>query len=70
MSAQRAKMLREVVSQLKPHYRKIIEMRYFDEMSYEEIAQELSLPMGTVKVQLLRARNLLANIMNDKKEQI
>lgn len=70
MTAQRATLLHDVVAQLKPRYRKIIEMRYFDELSYEEIAEELNLPMGTVKVQLLRARNLLATIMNDKKEQI
>ncbi len=67
MTAQRARMLRELVAQLKPHYRKIVEMRYFDELSYEEIAEKLSLPMGTVKVQLLRARNLLAATLREKK---
>lgn len=63
INAQRAKMLRDVVAQLKPPYRRIIELRYFDELSYEEIAQRLHLPMGTIKVQLLRARNLLSDIM-------
>lgn len=69
MSAQRAHLLRELVAQLKPRYRQIVEMRYFDELSYEEIAEKLSLPMGTVKVQLMRARNLLASILREQKSQ-
>lgn len=69
MTAQRARLLRSLVAQLKPHYRQIVEMRYFEELSYEEIAEKLSLPMGTVKVQLMRARNLLASIMQEQKSQ-
>lgn len=69
MTAQRARLLRELVAQLKPHYRRIVEMRYFEELSYEEIAEQLSLPMGTVKVQLMRARNLLASIMQEQKDR-
>ena len=38
-------------------------MRYFDEMTYEEIAQQLNIPLGTVKIQLRRARMLLAQII-------
>lgn len=69
MTAQRARLLRSLVAQLKPQYRRIVEMRYFEELSYEEIAEQLSLPMGTVKVQLMRARNLLASIMQAQKSQ-
>ena len=69
MTAQRARMLRDLVSQLKPTYRKVVEMRYFEELSYEEIAQRLSLPIGTVKVQLMRARNLLSSIAEGQKSQ-
>ena len=65
---QRVQILREVVKQLKPRYRKLVEMRYFEEMSYEEIAEELDMPLGTVKVQLFRARDLLHNILITKKE--
>lgn len=65
---QRVQILREVVRQLKPRYRKLVEMRYFEEMSYEEIADELDMPLGTVKVQLFRARDLLYNILITKKE--
>ncbi|MBP5326775.1 MAG: sigma-70 family RNA polymerase sigma factor [Bacteroidales bacterium] len=67
---QRVQMLREVVSQLKPRYRRLVELRYFEELSYEEIADQLNMPLGTVKVQLFRARDLLHNILTSKKDQI
>ncbi|MCF8370199.1 MAG: sigma-70 family RNA polymerase sigma factor [Bacteroidales bacterium] len=62
ISQQKANLLKSVVSNLKPRYRTLIELRYFQEFSYEEIADELSLPIGTVKAQLFRARELLYNI--------
>lgn len=65
ISAQKAKLLKTVVSTLKPRYRTLIELRYFQEFSYEEIAEELSLPIGTVKAQLFRARELLYNILKN-----
>ena len=63
-------LMREVVEKLKPHYRKLIIMRYFDEFSYDEIVQELGLPLGTVKVQLFRAREFLYNILKNSREKI
>ncbi len=60
---QKIKLLREVVNKLKPRYRSLVELRYFKEYSYEEISQELDLPLGTVKAQLFRARELLYNIL-------
>jgi len=45
-------------------------MRYFKELSYEEIADELKLPLGTVKAQLFRAREFLYNILKDSQETI
>lgn len=60
---QRADFMREKVSMLKGRYRRLIELRYFDEFSYEEIADELAIPLGTVKAQLFRARELLLNIL-------
>jgi RNA polymerase sigma-70 factor (ECF subfamily) len=56
--------LRGIISQLKPRYRTLIELRYFSEFSYEEISTELKLPIGTVKAQLFRAKTLLFNILN------
>jgi RNA polymerase sigma factor (sigma-70 family) len=70
MKEQKATILREVVERLKPHYRKLIELRYFKEYSYEEISEELDLPLGTVKAQLFRAREFLYNIIKRKEDQL
>ncbi|NMC38955.1 MAG: sigma-70 family RNA polymerase sigma factor [Bacteroidales bacterium] len=59
---QKIAVLRSIVNQLKPRYRQLIELRYYKEYSYEEIASELNLPIGTVKAQLFRAKSLLYNI--------
>lgn len=67
---QKVKLMREVVSKLKPRYRDLVEKRYFQELSYEEIAQEMDLPLGTVKAQLFRAREFLANLMKNTKDTI
>jgi len=63
---QKAKLMRSVVTTLKPRYRDLVELRYFKEYSYDEIADELNLPLGTVKAQLFRARELLYNILKQK----
>lgn len=70
MQDQKIKMMRDVVDKLKPRYKILVELRYFKELSYEEIADELQLPLGTVKAQLFRARDLLYNIMKNKKGKI
>ncbi len=63
--AQKVILMRTVVKKLKPRYRALIELRYFKEYSYEEISQEMDLPLGTVKAQLFRARELLFNTLKD-----
>lgn len=63
-------LMHGVVEKLKPRYRTLVELRYFKEYSYEEIAQELDLPLGTVKAQLFRAREFLYNILKNSKEKI
>jgi RNA polymerase sigma-70 factor (ECF subfamily) len=60
---QRGKILQGYLVKLKPHYQNLIDFRYFKEYSYEEIAKELDLPLGTVKVQLYRARNELFGLL-------
>ena len=70
ISQQKVILLRSVVSKLKPRYRKLIELRYFHEFSYEEISEELELPIGTVKAQLFRARELLYNILKNSSHKI
>ena len=67
---QKIKLMREVVTKLKPRYRNLVELRYFKEYSYEEISKELSLPIGTVKAQLFRARELLFNILKNTSEKL
>lgn len=67
---QKIELMRQVVERLKPHYKLLIELRYFKEYSYEEIADEMDLPLGTVKAQLFRAREFLYNIMKNSKENI
>ena len=52
------------IKELKPHYQEIINLRFFQEMSYKEIAQQTGEPMNNVKVKLLRAKKLLAEIIN------
>jgi len=60
---QRGRILHNFIQKLKPKYRTLIDLRYFKEYSYEEIAKELDLPLGTVKVQLFRARNMLYTLI-------
>ncbi len=61
-----AKLLQNI-KQLKPHYQKVINLRYFNELSYTEIAEELGEPVNNVKVKLLRAKKLLAEIIKSKR---
>ena len=62
---QNAKLLHKAVSTLKPRYRTLLELRYFKEYSYSEIAEELNLPLGTVKVQLFRSREMLYDLLKN-----
>lgn len=62
--------IREFVEKLHPRYKKLIHLRYFEELSYEEISQMLQLPEGTIKSQLFRARNLLYNIIKDENHDL
>jgi len=62
--------MRLLVSKLKPRYRQLVEKRYFEELSYEEIAVELNLPLGTVKAQLFRARDFLSSMIEKTKDSI
>ncbi|WP_250433010.1 RNA polymerase sigma factor [Hanstruepera flava] len=60
-----AKLLRDI-KKLKPHYQEVINLRYFQELSYKEIAEQLEEPITNVKVKLLRAKKLLAEIIQKK----
>ncbi|MCQ2286999.1 MAG: sigma-70 family RNA polymerase sigma factor [Bacteroidales bacterium] len=67
---QRVKMLHWAVAQLRPNYRTLVELRYFEEYSYEEIAQEMNMSLSNVKIQLFRAKDMLAAIMKNVKNTI
>jgi len=60
---QKITLLKDIVNQLKPRYKSLIELRYYKDYSYEEISSELNIPIGTVKAQLFRAKTLLYNIL-------
>jgi len=61
---QQSNDIKLLIESLPTRYRNLLTLRYFDELSYEEIAQQLDLPLGTVKAQLFRAKYLLGNIIN------
>lgn len=60
---ERKELVRRGVDQLPTRYAQVVRLRYFDELSYDEVALELQLPLGTVKAQLHRARELLLDIL-------
>ena len=70
MRKERAQVMHWAVDQLRPKYRTLIELRYFQELSYEEIAQTLNISMSNVKIQLFRARYMLSAIMEKVKYAI
>lgn len=67
---QKIELIRNIVTQLPPKYQKLVQLRYFDELSYDEIANELDAPLGTVKAQLHRARELLLELVRERKDII
>ena len=67
---QKIEVVRKVVTFLKPRYKRLIELRYFEEYSYQEISEEMNLPLGTVKAQLFRAKELLYEILKNRKGSI
>jgi len=60
---QKISALKDIIAQLKPRYRELIQLRYYKEYSYEEISAEMKIPIGTVKAELYRAKTLLYNIL-------
>jgi RNA polymerase sigma-70 factor (ECF subfamily) len=66
ISNQRTQLLNEAIAQLPDKYKRVIRLRHKEEKSYEEIAQMLRLPIGTVKAHIFRARELLYKHLRDK----
>jgi len=68
--SQKAELMQKLVARLPAKYRKLVTMRYFEERAYQEIAEELEIPIGTVKAQLHRARELLYDMVKNQKDHI
>jgi len=67
---ERRELIQEAINQLPPKYNRVIVMRHQQEKSYEEIARELDLPLGTVKAHIFRARALLYKYLRDKRQTL
>lgn len=70
LKKQRHEMLKKVLKELPPKYQELIDLRYFKELSYEEIADLLHIPLGTVKAQIFRAHTLLEDAMKGMKDEV
>jgi len=70
IKGQKEELIQVFVNMLPSKYQKLVRLRYFNELSYEEIAVELDAPLGTVKAQLHRARELMYDLIKNKKEHI
>lgn len=69
MRDQTVKLVRQLINRLSHRYRLMIELRFFEELSYDEIAKELGIPLGTVKAQLFRAKELLFEMLQHPSAQ-
>jgi RNA polymerase sigma-70 factor (ECF subfamily) len=70
IKSQKVELVRMFVTKLPPKYQRLVKLRYFRELSYEEIAQEIDAPLGTVKAQLHRARELMYDLVKGKEDHI
>ena len=66
ITEQNLSQLLQYIKELKPHYQEVIQLRYFQELSYQEIANQLEEPLNNVKIKILRAKKLLAEIIQTK----
>ena len=70
IKSQKIELIRVFVTKLPPKYQRLVKLRYFSELSYDEIAKELDAPLGTVKAQLHRARELMYDLVKGKEDHI
>jgi RNA polymerase sigma-70 factor (ECF subfamily) len=63
INRQRIEAMKDIINRLKPRYKKLIQLRYYKEYSYEEMAAELKIPIGSVKAELYRAKTMLYDIL-------
>ena len=70
IKSQKIELIQMFVTKLPAKYQRLVRLRYFQELSYDEIARELEAPLGTVKAQLHRARELLYDLVKGKEGHI
>ncbi len=70
IKSEKINIIQAIVTKLPPKYQVLVRLRYFQELSYEEIATEIDAPLGTVKAQLHRARELLYDLVKNRKDAI
>lgn len=70
IKSQKIELMQMIVTKLPHKYQRLVELRYFKEYSYDEIAKKIEIPLGTVKAQLHRAKELLYDMIKDKREII
>lgn len=70
IKSQKIEVMQMIVSRLPPKYERLVRLRYFKEYSYDEIAKEIEIPLGTVKAQLHRAKELLYDMVKNKRDLI
>jgi len=66
ITEQNLSKLLQQIKQLKPAYQEVIQLRYFQELSYQDMAEQLNEPLNNIKIKLLRAKKLLAEIISEK----
>jgi RNA polymerase sigma-70 factor (ECF subfamily) len=64
---ERIAMVSKLLQRLTPRFRKMIELRFYEEMTYEEISEQLQVPIGTVKAQLFRAKEMMRQLVETSK---
>lgn len=67
ITEQNLSQLLQFIKKLKPHYQDMIQLRYFQELSYQEIAEQLNEPLSNIKIKILRAKKLLAVIIQNER---
>lgn len=70
IKTQKIELVQMFVTKLPSKYQRLVKLRYFDELSYDEIAKELDAPLGTIKAQLYRARELMYELVKNKRDHL
>ena len=65
ISVQEEKKIIDTVAKMEVNYQKIIQLRFFEEKSIKEIAEELGLSVANTKVRIMRAKKVLAELLNE-----